>query len=194
MQKRILWGVTLGGYLTVQMGGLGGAGAIPAALYYHPVAWQSLFLLGGLCGEWHIPESWKRGLTVLSLIILFGLLTLAGSRWALSHSLKPTLGSLRLVHFLSWVWLLSQLITTEFARQWPWICRCGRHSLGVFVGGAFLSVVLSWWLIQISRSWVDQLMVNVAGCVGCLVLAVFAERFQGALGWDRTGTRPGVQK
>lgn len=148
------------------------------ALYYNPLAWGGLFLLGAAWGrlpEQSVRSSW---ITAAAWLVLLAMLPLAGTSWAMQWSAKTTLGPLRMLHFLALSRVGWQLVDRNFAERQSWLQTCGRNSLAVFVSGAFLSVLGTRWLMWLGPAAWGQLVVNLAGLVCVLLCGQLADRLR----------------
>lgn len=138
------------------------------ATYYQPLAWQFLFAMGLLVGvarrkgslQFHLSR--KQLLTLCLALVVLGLwyklarvnaMTgwLAPVEWQSGQSVpfdvpgidKPTLGPMRILHFLAVVAVVATIIPASASwlnKAWSRAIRlCGRHSLEVFVTGIILN-------------------------------------------------------
>ena len=150
----LLWaGVQVFGW---EVRGLGGT-----QVEFNPLAWQLLFLLGAWCGRRALlggaaPARTHSHATALALVVV---LAAAGMRavghlgldsWQFATALldgKEHLALPRLLHALALAWLVAAFVP----RQARWmessaaeaLATVGRHSLGVFCLGLFLSWLAS---------------------------------------------------
>ena len=146
---------------------------VQQTLYYQPLTWVPLFLLGGWCGQvplsrWSSP--WLRFIAMLVLVAL-----------TLGHSvgnvlptiglLKPTLGPFRLLHFLSLALLVANLLPQHSSWYIPPIRRCGQNSLVTYIAGAIASVLLSAFFVRTQMTLLIIVMGNVLAVGICLLAA-----------------------
>jgi hypothetical protein len=154
-------------------------------LYFNPLAWQFLFVLGA----WYAKEGavqfktilQSRALLVLSSLFLILSLAITLS-WqfellaplipdAISRLIYPiyksSLAPLRLLHFLALAILASRLVPADWeGLVKPWamaLIRCGENSLALYSIGILLSFAGLVILSRFSATVVMQIAVSLAG-------------------------------
>jgi hypothetical protein len=180
---------------------------------FNPLAWQILFMLGGLLGEAAVlgkrliwPRSWLIG--AASLYLAFTAVvsiswTIAGVVDGFPALLddqlfpldKSNLSPWRLAHILALVyviWITTRpdmaLFRSRLARP---IVLCGRHSLNIFCLGVFLSMLGDVMLTEVSHAIGTQILVNLVGCGLMIGVAYSLDRIS-ALRQPAAATRPGA--
>lgn len=176
----MLWlGVQLFGW---NLPGLGGTD-----LEFNPLAWQLLFVTGAWCGRsallgGGLPRD--RRLTALSAaIVLAGFAIRLAEHLGLDQGLaqdllygKEHLAWPRLLHALSLAWLVAAIVPRDarwmHGRVTDALAAMGRHSLGVFAIGLFVSWGVSAALVLNPGAFrlLDVLLVPA----GAVLLALFA--------------------
>jgi hypothetical protein len=162
-------------------------------IYFNPLAWQLLFVLGA----WYAYDepgrlrTVVRSRTVLVLAIFYLLLSLAVAlSWqirglegflpaAVSNLIYPIykghLAPVRLLHFLSLAIVVSRLTP----RHWQGLpkslitalIRCGENSLALYCTGVLLAFIGFVILTQFSNALAMQVAVSLAGIVLMIVAA-----------------------
>ena len=180
-------------YAAVNLGWIATPGLGGSLIAFDPLAWQFLYLLGGLLG-WRalhgmaLPRSWHL-LMLAALMVVFGFAArlvqhqfIEGPEWAslvLEH--KDVLAPPRLLHALTLAYLVAQLIP----RQADWmeglpgraLAVIGRNSLRVFCTGLFFA----WIISRIMEAMPEQaqvvgVMLILPGVAALWTVALFTER------------------
>ena len=175
-------------------------------LYFNPLAWQVLFVLGA----WHAYEGagWLRTIVRSRAVLMLAILYLAFSlavtlSWqirefegfmpaALSELIYPiyksSLAPLRLLHFLALAISVSRLTPPDWhGPMRPLMIamvRCGENSLPIFCLGVLLSFMGFAILTQFSNTLATQIVVSVAG----IALMIAAASL---MTWTSKHDRPG---
>lgn len=156
------------------------------AWYFNPFAWQLVFTAGLLAPRFRWPVSvspqWMRRLalaTVLGFVILMVSHQLCqrygfGPHWELRGMGKTLLGPLRLVNFAAWLVLAQAWL--DRVPPYPWLLRCGRHSLWIFCVGTWLSVVTDLLIRAAHRGVIVQAVLPLGGVALLLALALLLDR------------------
>ena len=166
----------------------------PDGWFLNPFAWALLFVLGATTAELTIRDAWSRIPRILVAIVTIAAAAYVVAAffhvapWETSAMLrdwaapalafepnKTLLSWHRLLDILAKVWLVAVLVPrgAEFMKTGLGgaISRAGRHSLHVFVVGAFLSLGASIILHEAAGSIVWQIAVNVGGGAALLAYA-----------------------
>lgn len=195
-------------YLMVQISGWNLPGWPAPTLYFNPLAWQFLFVLGA----WYATDGADRlkGLTqsyaVLALATLYLVLSLV---IVLSWRLEPlkgfvpdaiagviypiykgSLAPLRLLHFLALAILVSRLVPLDWRGLLkPGIramIRCGENSLVIYCTGVLLSFVGFAIMSRFSNALVVQIAITIGGIA---VMTATADLMTYASKQDRPGPK-----
>lgn len=152
---------------------------------FNPLAWQFLFVLGGLCRRLQTANLWER-LEPRVFVPLAGAWLFFAFFAVLSWSFpllggwiplwlrvllypidKTGLDPVRLLHFASLAYLTVRLVDAQAAflrRSWARpLLLCGRHSLQIFCLGIFLSFAGHFILVQFNGSMIMQIGVSLSG-------------------------------
>ncbi len=162
--------------------------------FLNPFAWGLLFVLGATTAELTLRGAWSRLprwlVTVVTAMaaayVLFAFLHVSPSRaalfpqeWVALEPSKTWLSWHRLLDILAKIWLVAVLVPRGAAFLGTGlggaISRVGRHSLPVFVVGAFLSLAASVLLYEMGGSVEWQVAVNVGGMAALLGLALLLD-------------------
>ncbi len=146
---------------------------VQQTLYYQPLSWVPLFLLGGWCGQvpssrWSAP--WLR-FTALVVLIALTLGQSIGGVFPTRWLLKPTLGPFRLLHFLSLALLVANFLPRHSSWYMASIRRCGQNSLVTYIAGAAVSVLLSVFFVRTQVTSSIILGVSLMAIAACLLAA-----------------------
>jgi hypothetical protein len=162
----------------------------PDGWFLNPFAWALLFVLGATTAELTLRGVWVRlprllvaGVTVLAAAyVTFALLH--DSPWRSDSVLqgivavepnKTWLSWHRLLDILAKVWLVAVLVPRGAAFLGTGlggaVSRAGRHSLAIFVAGAFLSLFASVLMHETGGGLPWQVIVNAGGVAALLGLA-----------------------
>jgi len=199
-------GLSFGIYLLAQLAEYSGrAGALPfaGALYYNPMAWQLLFVIGIAAGfrvreGRPLPRVSGRGVIVAAALLIVVAAWYKGVRlnavtgwfaevrYVPGHPVpfdvpltsKPTLGPVRLVHFLLLAGLAAQWLPALSSRVWrshvaAAVARCGRHGLEVFVAGVVLTYAIG-TVMRVDGGG-DPVMMLTLDLLGVLALLAWAD-------------------
>jgi len=177
-------------------------------LYFNPLAWQFLFVIGA----WYAfvgtaslrPLLNSRALLMAALAYLaFSLLValswefksleglIPSSMTALIYPIyKSHLAPVRLIHFLALAFVVSRLAP----RQWHGpirplmtaMIRCGENSLSIYCLGVLLSFVGQVLLADVSGGFAMQLLISLAG-IAVMIIAATLLTWESQL--DRHGPR-----
>jgi hypothetical protein len=137
--------------------------------YFNPVAWQLIFVLGGafamytqrpLARPANVPPLWQQPLFMIAVayLVIAGTMTVLSKFPDVQGALLPKafieliypisktdLAPLRLMHFVSLVYVVAKLLPTSMAwlDNWPaqQTCRMGRYSLEIFCLGVLLATL-----------------------------------------------------
>jgi len=171
------------------------------ALYYSPLAWQLLFVIGIAAGfratqgkplprlegktllvalvALVIAALWYKGARINAIVGWFGNVQYVsgqGVPFDLPLIDKPTLGPLRLLHFLLLATLVAQLVPGRDSSQWrSAVCRtlalCGRNGLEMFVVGVVLTYMIGAVMLTLGGGPAMMLSLDLAGIVMLLACA-----------------------
>jgi len=191
-------------YLVAQWGALAGRPeTLPFArsFYYNPMAWQLLFVIGVATGfrareGRPLPRVSGRGLLAAAGLLIVVAAWYKGVRlnavtgwfaqvqYVPGHPVpfdlpltdKPTLGPVRLLHFLLLATLVSQWLPGAASRVWQShacraFARCGGHALEVFVASIVLTYVLAAVMRVESGGPALMVILDVAGILALLAWA-----------------------
>jgi hypothetical protein len=172
-----------------------------SALYYNPLAWQLLFVIGITIGfalkqGRHIPRLTFRQLAVVAAVLVMAGLWYKGVRVAalldwfeqgqyvkgqgvpfdLPMIDKPTLGPVRLLHFLLAAWFVASVMPSAESRVWSRpvaqsIAVCGRHGLEMFVVGIVLTYAIGTVMNAVNGGHLEMLALDAAGVLLTLASA-----------------------
>ena len=177
-------------------------------VYFNPLAWQFLFVIGAWYSCHCAPSLHaivqSRVVLVLALVYVTVCLVIALS-WkftSLAWLIPPTVGELiypidkshmaplRLLHFLALAIVVSRLAPTDWhGRIRPLMVamiRCGENSLSIYCLGVLLAFAAHVILVEVSASIAMQLAVSVGGIVA-MVLAATLLTWESRL--DRRGPK-----
>ncbi len=162
--------------------------------FLNPFTWALLFVLGATTAELTLRGIWSElprwlvaGVTVLAAAyVTFAFLHASPWRadsllqgWVAFEPSKTWLSWHRLLDILAKVWLVAVIVPrgAVFLGAGPGaaISRAGRHSLVVFVVGAFLSLAASVLLHEMGGGIEWQVIVNVGGVAVLLGLALLLD-------------------
>jgi hypothetical protein len=171
------------------------------ALYYNPLAWQLLFVIGITLGfalkrGRHIPRLtfsqlcvvaailvvaglWYKGVRIAAVMDWFGqgnYVKGQGVPFDLPMIDKPTLGPFRLLHFLLTAWFVASVMPSAESRLWSRpvtqaIAVCGRHGLEMFVVGIVLTYAIGTVMHAVNGGYMEMLALDAAGVLLTLVSA-----------------------
>ncbi len=176
-------------WAVVQLGWLHTPGVGPDGIAFDPLAWQLLYLVGGLMGRRALlglalprPRWLRWGAVAVLLLGLVARLVEHGfipgpalAVAALQH--KEVLAPARLLHALALAYVVALYVPRDAAwmrgRVGDWLVSIGRHSLGVFCLGLYLA----WGVNQAPEGWQRAALVPL----GVLVLALYARWKDGRL-------------
>jgi hypothetical protein len=177
-------------------------------LYFNPLAWQFLFVIGA----WYAfvgtaslrPLLNSRALLMAALAYLaFSLLVALSWEFKSLEGLIPSsvtaliypiykshLAPVRLIHFLALAFVVSRLAP----RQWHGpirplmtaMIRCGENSLSIYCLGVLLSFVGQVLLADVSGGFAMQLLISLAG-IAVMIIAATLLTWESQL--DRHGPR-----
>lgn len=181
-------------YAAVNLGWIATPGLGGTPIAFDPLAWQFLYLLGGLLG-WRalygiaLPRApWMVWLAALVVVLGFAARLVQhgfveGPAFAIAvFEHKEVLALPRLIHALSLAYLVAALVP----RQADWMegmlgramATIGRHSLRVFCVGLFFAWVIS----RIMEAMPEAKMLGVAlvltGIAALWTIAQFSDRFR----------------
>jgi hypothetical protein len=154
-----------------------------AEWFFNPFAWQFLFLWGAEMGARRLWYA-RTGRLRISLVLVaaIGLETAFIVKTMLSPDGlgawddKAILGPLRLWHF--WCLLTVARFLFPPGSRWPSsrmarpLVVCGQNSLATYCGGGMLAIAAESVLSRWNHAWYVQMIVNVAGWIGCWLIAV----------------------
>lgn len=200
--------ISLLAYLAVQRFGWNLPGWPARTLYFNPLAWQILFVLGA-CYASGANIGLKRIVRSRAMLVLAALYLAASLVTALSWRIealaglmpdtiaaliypidKSSLAPLRLLHFLALAILVSQLVPSD----WPSLMkpamratiRCGENSLAIYCIGVLLSFIG----FAIISSFSGALLVQAAISIGGIAVMIAAANLMTlASRQDRPGPR-----
>lgn len=217
-------GVSAAGYAIAQLAAhQGQASALPfgSSLYYSPLAWQLLFVIGiaiGLRvarGESPPTLSGRQVLAAVVALVVLGLwykgvrvnavLGLIGDvHYVKDHAIpydvpftdKSTLGAIRLAHALLLATLVAQFAPRADAAFWQTAtCRsmalCGRHGLEMFVVGVTLTYSIGTTMRAVGGGLGLMLIFDAAGILALLACA-HVVRWRKREPWRVPMPEPGV--
>ncbi len=161
-------------------------------IYFNPIAWQILFVLGAWCasddaGHLRKMVQSRAALVVALLYLAFSLIiTLSWQFKVLEQFVPATISGLiypiykshlapvRLLHFLSLAVVVSRLMPADWhGLMRPWmlaIIRCGENSLSIYCIGVLLSFLAHVVLVEMDGGLAMQLIVSVVG-IGLMIIA-----------------------
>lgn len=208
LRRHTAWGlgISTGLYLLAQFAKYSGQTAVlpfSGALYYNPMAWQLLFVIGVTVGfrmreGQPLPRISGRGVLVAAGLLIVAAAWYKGVRlnavtgWFAEVRYVPgqpvpfdvpltdksTLGPVRLVHFLLLAALAARWLPSQDSRVWRSrvagaLAVCGRHGLEVFVAGVVLTYVIG-TVMRVSGGG-DPVMMLALDLTGILALLAWAE-------------------
>jgi hypothetical protein len=155
--------------------------------YFHPLAWQLLFLGGIFLASSDMIREWAcrtlAALGIPSLFILIGLV-LVKLWWGPNIPLSDRrfLEPICLLHFGSiasvfLAFVLPRLTPKFFERFWP-VVRCGQHSLVVYCVGSVLTNLINVFPRPTDQIAAWTVCVNCIACGGCIAAACVASRMK----------------
>ncbi|WP_397451634.1 OpgC domain-containing protein [Pseudomonas sp. NA-150] len=197
-------GLSLALYLMVPLFGWNLSAYEGGVWYFNPVAWQLLFVLGGVCAvrSRNAVVQPTRPLSrqplfiaAATYVVLAGLITLSWKWPAFHEALMPKLlndvlypisktdlAPARLLHFLALAYCTAKLLPRSQAllNNWPaqQTCRMGRYSLEVFCLGVLLAPMADMLNALAGDTWPMQVCTALAGLGLMMMLA-------GWLEWNR---------
>lgn len=177
-------------------------------MYFNPLAWQFLFVIGAWyschCTPWLQAIVRSRAVLMVALGYLAISMVVALSwkftslAWLIPPGVaeliypidKSHMGPLRLLHFVALAIVVSRLAPTEWRGPvrplMAAMIRCGENSLSMYCLGVLLAFTAHAILVEISASFAMQFAVSVGGIVVMMVAATL-------LAWesrlDRRGPR-----
>lgn len=179
--------------------------------FFHPAAWQLLFVSGLLCGTRAqrgaaVPRS-RVADCVAAAIVLYALAAVKGGWLASGVAIpdfrewvplpgdallsKARLGPARLVHFLALAWLVTSVSPrlgcvwrSRFAQP---VVMTGRHSLTLYCFGTLLAYGSAFAFTWVGRTPAAVLMIGLDACLLQFGLAAWLERRRTAPVTGRTG-------
>ncbi|MGV8920676.1 MAG: OpgC domain-containing protein [Pseudomonas sp.] len=164
-RPQLVIGLSVALYMMVPLFGWNLSAYEGGVWYFNPVAWQLLFVLGGVCAvrSQRPVDRVLRPLirqplfmTAAIYVALAGVVTLSWKWPELHEAIMPTwlkdalypisktdLAPLRLLHFLALAYCTAKLLPSGLAwlNSWPaqQACRMGRYSLEIFCLGVLLA-------------------------------------------------------
>ncbi len=166
----------------------------PDGWFLNPFTWALVFVLGATTAEMTLRGLWAQtprllvaGITALAAAyVIFAFLYASPWRtepllqgWIVLETSKTWLSWHRLLDILAKVWLVAVLVPrgASFLSSGAGeaISRAGRHSLPVFVVGAYLSLAASVLLHETGGGLEWQVIVNVGGVAILLGLAILLD-------------------
>lgn len=172
-----------------------------SALYYNPLAWQLLFVIGVtlgfalkrgrrirpltfsqlalVAGVLVVAGLWYKGVRVAALLDWFGqgdYVKGQGVAFDLPMIDKPTLGPFRLLHFLLTAWFVASVLPSAESRMWSRpvtqaIAVCGRHGLEMFVVGIVLTYAIGAVMHAVNGGYLEMLALDAVGVLLTLASA-----------------------
>jgi hypothetical protein len=162
-------------------------------LYFNPLAWQFLFVIGAWyschCAPWLRAVVQSRGVLAVALAYLAVSLVIALSwkfmslAWLIPPDVaeliypidKSHMAPLRLLHFLALAIVVSRLAPLEWRGAlrplMVAMIRCGENSLSMYCLGVLLAFTAHVILVEVSAGVAMQLAVSVGGIVAMVVAA-----------------------
>jgi hypothetical protein len=177
-----------------------------ASWFFNPLAWQFLFVIGAVvgyskvCGVAWLPQSrwlFRAAMTLAAVVALVSASWMIQSNFTdaqdfLFKLLAPYVGDkgnlnpVRLASFLALAFTTAQLVRPDSAllatRAGKWLIACGQNSLHIFCFGILLSVLGQYVLVIYDDGLGTQALVDVAGAVAMVGLALL-------LAWDKGAAR-----
>ena len=195
-------------YLMVQMYGWHVPAWPTGELYFNPIAWQLLFVLGA----WYACDGARRlrkvvqsPITLAAALLYLGCSFVIALSWqfkgleqfvpaAVSDLIYPIykshLAPVRLLHFLGLAVVVSRLMSPDWhPLMRPWMTamiRCGENSLAIYCLGVLLSFLAHIVLVEVSGGLAMQVAVSVAG-IALMILAATLLTWENRL--DRRGPK-----
>lgn len=165
------------------------------AMFFNPFAWQFLFV--GACGLAMMNPDTRAKLRLGWPITFLALCLLAGTTAAhlnfdflwTAWTDKQDLGPVRLLHFfafaiVAWRFIPDSKVLARITAIRPLIV-CGRYPLVAYCAGGILAICGEAVLHGVSRQWLGQVVVNLAGWIGCI-----AATGLWGLAWQHRSVRP----
>lgn len=178
-------------------------------LYFNPLAWQILFVIGAWsagpgAGQLAAILRWPVTLPVAALFLVFSLVVTLSWRieplkWLIPGVIEGTiypiykshLAPVRLVHFLALATMVMRFVAPDWRGLFkPWttaMIRCGENSLSIYCFSVLASFVAFVTLKEVSGGLAMQAAVSAAGIA--LIIAIAS-----LLAWeaklDRRGPKP----
>jgi hypothetical protein len=158
--------LSAGLYICAQIFAHGGRPTGPEEWTFKPLAWQILFVAGYVWPRIHWPR-WVHSRLLFwagaGIVVACAMLMLASLSvpFHLRGASKDSVAILRLLNFTGWI-----LVVHRFWSRLPkitWLMTCGRHSLALFCGGAWLAVVSALVIAGVHANSVVQFVVVAAG-------------------------------
>lgn len=161
-------------------------------LYFNPLAWQILFVIGacsaGTCSA-QFAAILRQHVTVLLAIVVLVFSLVVALSWRIEafgrvvpevvegliypiH--KSHLAPLRLLHFLALVVIVTRLVPDGYSRSRSWMTpmiRCGEHSLSVYSFSVLASFVGLVILNEVSGGLAMQAAVSATGIALMIAIA-----------------------
>ena len=177
-------------------------------LYFNPIAWQILFVLGALYASGHgqylraLIQS-PATLVVAVLYLAFSLIITLSWQFRELQPLVPKelsdliypiykshLAPVRLLHFLSMAVVISRVTPLDWRGLTnPWmlaIIRCGENSLSIYCLGVLLSFLAHVILVALDGGLAMQIVVSIAG-IALMILAATVATWESKM--DRRGPK-----
>jgi hypothetical protein len=177
-------------WAAVQFGWIATPGIGPNGIAFDPLAWQLLYLIGGLMGRRVLlgqttpRPAWLRWGAVAVLVLGFVARLIehkiipgpGAAMAALQH--KEVLAPARLLHALALAYVVALYVPRDAAwmrgRVGDWLASIGRHSLSVFCLGLYLV----WWVNHGPEGLLARTLLALPGIVA---LALWARWQDGKL-------------
>lgn len=179
-------------YLMVQMYGWNVPAWPTGELYFNPIAWQLLFVLGAWYardGARYLRKAVQSPVTLMLALLYLGFSLIITLSWQFKvlEQIVPTevsdliypiykshLAPVRLLHFLSLAVVISRWTEPGWRPlKHPWttaMIRCGENSLSIYCLGVLLSFLAHIVLVEVSGGLGMQVALNIAG-IALMILA-----------------------
>ena len=183
-----------------------------ATWFFNPLAWQFMFVIGAVVGYSKVRGvAWvpKNPWLVRVAMALAAVVALISASWMIQSNFtdaqdflfkllapyvgdKGNLNPVRLASFLALAYTTAQLVGPDSpllaTRPGRWLIACGQNSLHIFCFGILLSVLGQYVLASYDDGLATQLLVDAAGAVAMVALALL-------LAWDKAAARaPGTRE
>jgi hypothetical protein len=154
---------------------------------FNPAAWQLMFVMGVLACCQPIYQrvsshrfGWVASLAALGIIAGMAYYKLLVLPTSLDGDLKRNLAGVRVVNFVAFAWLASDLarrgVVKQIAQRLPWVGAVGRDGLVCFVAGSVISLTVDSVLFTLTDGLIDIPLGFAADVIALGLLLVIPHR------------------